>query len=367
MTPRGRGGPPPPGGGLVSVVLPAWNRAWALGRSALSVLRQEGAAFELIVVDDGSRDETPELLAAVGRLYAGGRALDDAPPPAAGPASAFLSPAALAAAPLPEGLRALLLGPFAPPAGRAREAGAARTPPGDAGPPPPAAAGTGAAAPRSRQTGFYRGPDGAGTLRIFTNKRNLGVSASRNIGIKAASGDLVCFLDSDDEYLPGKLKAQREFMEADPTVMISQCQERWTRGGVRVNPGLRHLKRAGDIFVDSLKLCLISPSAVVLRASLFSETGLFDESLPACEDYDLWLRILADREAGLLDRELVVRHGGRPDQLSAAPGLDRYRIRALKKILRQKLSPEKRSAAETELALRRKIFESGLRKRLARR
>jgi glycosyltransferase involved in cell wall biosynthesis len=198
---------------------------------------------------------------------------------------------------------------------------------------------------------------------IISNQTRLGVSAARNIGIREAVGDLICLLDSDDEFLPQKLSLQERFMRENPDLMFSQCQERWIRAGRRVNPGTRHLKKAGDIFVESVKLCLISPSAVIMRRRLFDEVGFFDETLPACEDYDLWLRTLARFEVGLLDRELVIRHGGRPDQLSAAPGLDRYRIKALKKILRQKLSPEKRTAAERELIFRKNIYETGRQKR----
>jgi glycosyltransferase involved in cell wall biosynthesis len=205
----------------------------------------------------------------------------------------------------------------------------------------------------------------AGRLTKLRNPVRRGVSAARNVGLAAAQGELVAFLDSDDEWLPEKLSAQAAFMTDRPQLLISQCQERWMRGDRRVNPGRRHHKIGGDIFLPSLRRCLVSPSAVVLRPELIKLIGGFDESLPAAEDYDLWLRVTARWEVGLLDRELLIRHGGRPDQLSSAPGLDRWRIRALKKILRCPLSPERRAAAERELARRRTIYEAGRRKRAA--
>ncbi|UQZ91040.1 glycosyl transferase [Deltaproteobacteria bacterium Smac51] len=195
---------------------------------------------------------------------------------------------------------------------------------------------------------------------------NRGVSAARNLGIKSSQGPLLCFLDSDDEWLPGKLAAQVEFMAANPLSPLVQTQERWIRNGRRVNPGRKHLKRAGDIFLDSVKLCLISPSAVMLRRSLLDEVGLFDETLPAAEDYDLWLRILRLHPAGLIDRELVIRYGGHPDQLSAGHSLDKYRVAALEKILGEDLTPERKRAVSEELERRKAIYLDGAAKREAR-
>jgi glycosyltransferase involved in cell wall biosynthesis len=255
---------------LVSAIIPTFNRAWSLGRAVDSVLAQTYRPLELIVVDDGSTDETPRLLTPL----------------------------------------------------------AAR-----------------------------------GLIRLL-RQPNRGVSAARNAGLATARGSLLAFLDSDDEWLPGKIEAQVEFMEQNPDQVLVQTQERWFRGGRRVNPGLRHRKLAGNIFIPSLERCLISPSAVMLRRGLLAETGGFDEDLPAAEDYDLWLRVLARYPAGLIDRELVIRHGGRPDQLSAQPALDRWRILALKKVLRTDLSPERRRAAEAELDRRRAIYQAGKLKRV---
>ncbi len=145
---------------------------------------------------------------------------------------------------------------------------------------------------------------------------------------------LIAFLDSDDLWAPTKLERQLAFMNANPDCAISQTNEIWIRNGRRVNPGLRHRKRSGDIFIDSLRTCLISMSATMMRTELFRSLTGFDQSMLAAEDYDLWLRILIDHEAGLLDEPLVTRRGGHPDQTSATtPALDRFRILALTKLL----------------------------------
>ena len=128
--------------------------------------------------------------------------------------------------------------------------------------------------------------------RVF-HQENKGPAAARNLGIKHAQGEWIAFLDSDDEWKPGKLKAQLKFFEENPEYFICQTEEIWIRNGTRVNPMKKHQKFGGWIFEKCLPLCVVSPSAVMMRRKLFGEVGLFDESLPACEDYDLWLRIAA--------------------------------------------------------------------------
>jgi glycosyltransferase involved in cell wall biosynthesis len=193
---------------------------------------------------------------------------------------------------------------------------------------------------------------------------NRGVSAARNRGVSAASGDFVAFLDSDDLWLPEKLARQTAFFQDHPETRICQTEEIWIRNGVRVNPRLRHRKPSGDIFERSLELCLVSPSAVMIERRLLEQMGGFDESLPAAEDYDLWLRIGAKHPVFLIEEPLVVKRGGHPDQLSKTPGIDRYRIRALEKLLEgEKLTPEQRRAAAEALQKKCAVYVGGCKKR----
>jgi glycosyltransferase involved in cell wall biosynthesis len=222
---------------LVSVIIPTYNRATMVTRAVESVLAQTFTDYELIVVDDGSTDETEKVLSE------------------------------------------------------------------------------------------YRDHIN------FLQQPNRGVSAARNYGIRSAVGQLIAFLDSDDLWLPEKLSRQTRFFKHRPEALICQTEEIWIRNGRRVNPKKRHQKLSGDIFVPSLELCLVSPSAVMLRRALFDEIGLFDEALPACEDYDLWLRISSRHPVHLIDIPLIIKQGGHHDQLSRAPGLDRHRVAALKKLI----------------------------------
>src|SRR5215510_5701311 len=168
----------------------------------------------------------------------------------------------------------------------------------------------------------------------YTFQENRGVSAARNRGATLSRGRLLAFLDSDDFWQPRKLEMQAAFFTAHPEARICQTEELWLRNGVRVNPHQKHRKPSGDIFTRSLQLCLVSPSAVMMRRELFAQSGGFDESLPACEDYDLWLRIAAREPVYLIEEPLVVKRGGHADQLSHKFwGMDRFRVAALRKLL----------------------------------
>ena len=165
-------------------------------------------------------------------------------------------------------------------------------------------------------------------------QQNKGVSSARNTGIKAASGDWIALLDSDDHWQPDKLKQQCEQLCASPDYKICHSDEIWIRNGRRVNPMKKHAKQGGHIFRQCLPLCAISPSAVLIHRDLFNEVGLFDERLPACEDYDLWLRICALHPVLYIDKPLITKTGGHADQLSRRHwGMDRFRIHALENIL----------------------------------
>jgi len=253
---------------LVSVIIPTYNRGWIIKEAVDSVLSQNFVNFELIVVDDGSTDNTRDILDA------------------------------------------------------------------------------------------YK--NDIKVLRC----NNQGVSAARNRGIALASGKFIAFLDSDDLWMPNKLSMQVDFFNANKEALICQTEEIWIRNNVRVNPKKRHKKLSGMIFEPSLCLCMVSPSAVMIKRELFEAVGLFDESLPACEDYDLWLRISSGYPVYLIDTPLIIKRGGHDDQLSQAPGLDKYRIQAIKKIIESNmLSTKQYRLAVKTLKEKCYIYANGCLKR----
>jgi glycosyltransferase involved in cell wall biosynthesis len=202
-------------------------------------------------------------------------------------------------------------------------------------------------------------------IRYLCHSKNLGVSAARNTGIKASRSPFIAFLDSDDYWLPEKLSMQMDFFRHHPEAVACQTEEIWIRKGIRVNPRKKHVKPSGDIFESSLKLCLVSPSSVMVRRSLCDELGLFDEDLPACEDYDLWLRISCRYPIFLIPRYLVIKEGGHNDQLSfLVKSLDRFRIRVLLKLINGgQLNAEQLNMTVRELSMKCRIYGNGCLKR----
>lgn len=196
------------------------------------------------------------------------------------------------------------------------------------------------------------------TLIVQANK---GVSAARNVGIGVASGDWVALLDSDDEWLPAKLNAQQLAIEQTPDTVLCHTDEIWVRNGKRVNPMKKHRKYGGQIFSYCLPLCVISPSSVLMKKSLWSDLGGFDESLPACEDYDLWLRICAENPVLFVDSPLLIKYGGHNDQLSRKyTAMDQFRVRSLDKLLDNgSLSDEQRQMTIATLLQKSRILLTG--------
>jgi len=252
---------------IVSVIIPTYNRSHLLGEAISSVLAQDFRYFELIVVDDGSTDDTQHLLKSYQNIQ-------------------------------------------------------------------------------------------------VVRQDHYGVSAARNAGIARASGQLLAFLDSDDLWLPKKLSTQVAFFKQHPNALICQTEEIWMKNGRRVNPKKRHKKHSGMIFEACLELCLVSPSAVMIERTLLDQVGCFDEKLPACEDYELWLRIGCRFPIYLISDPLVIKRAGNHDQLSTLPGLDRYRIYALKKLIESEMLSKRQRIAAIE-ALRKKcaIYATGCLKR----
>jgi glycosyltransferase involved in cell wall biosynthesis len=192
-------------------------------------------------------------------------------------------------------------------------------------------------------------------------EKNLGVSAARNRGAKMAAGQWLAFLDSDDEWLPHKLKAQLELMHSHPEYHLIHGEEIWIRNGVRVNQKKKHQKGGGDQFVRSLEQCLICPSTVVIRKSIFDDLQGFREDFEVCEDYDLWIRFLSRYPVGFITEPVLKKYGGHPDQLSTRfKAMDDWRLRSMFDLLASDgIGPEQAQALYDEICRKGQILSIG--------
>lgn len=191
-----------------------------------------------------------------------------------------------------------------------------------------------------------------------------GPAAARNYGARLASGNWLAFLDSDDRWTETKLARQIAFLRRHPEMEAVYTDEIWIRNGVRVNQGKRHRKYGGWIYPECLPLCIISPSSIILSRQLWQRSGGFDTAFPVCEDYELWLRLAAQVPIGFIDEPLIIKYGGHADQLSRQWGMDRFRVRALEKMLQQQppLRPDWRQATLKSLVRRCRILATGFAK-----
>ncbi|NYH97025.1 glycosyltransferase family 2 protein [Novosphingobium marinum] len=195
----------------VSVIIPTYNRASIVGRAIESVLGQDHANFELLVVDDCSTDDTLDMLEKV------------------------------------------------------------------------------------------RDP----RMRILRQPRNAGVAAARNRGMREARGELIAFLDSDDEWLQGKLSAQVRLMAGRPEIGLTYTGvEHFLPGGVvSIDlPGHR-----GWLFETLLVRNVVhgAGSNAMIRRDVVETIGYFDEKYPAIEDYDFWVRLARFFAIDAVDAPLI--------------------------------------------------------------
>ena len=202
-------------------------------------------------------------------------------------------------------------------------------------------------------------------ITILTEKK-IGVSSARNKGIKKSINQWIALLDSDDAWHPRKLEIQTSMLDsALKEYNLVHTDEVWFRNNKHINQMKKHKKQGGYIFERCLSLCCISPSSVLFKKNILDKVGLFDESLPVCEDYDMWLKICSSEEVLFAQDKLTYKYGGHKDQLSKSYwGMDRFRIKSIENIIKNfDLTYNQKKQAKKELIKKLKIIINGAFKR----
>jgi glycosyltransferase involved in cell wall biosynthesis len=183
----------------VSVVIPTYNRAHLISRAIQSVLNQTYQDFEIIIVDDGSKDNTEEVV----------KNLND------------------------------------------------------------------------------------NRIRYIRHNTNKGASAARNTGIKASKGEYIAFQDSDDKWFPDKLEQQVKAFDKVPSkVGVVYSGFYRIEGDNKIYIPSAHIaQKEGNIHNELLRRNFIGTPAVLIKKECFENAEYFDETLPALEDWNLWIEL----------------------------------------------------------------------------
>jgi glycosyltransferase involved in cell wall biosynthesis len=174
----------------------------------------------------------------------------------------------------------------------------------------------------------------------YIYQENRGLSAARNTGIRAASGDFIALLDADDMWVPEKLALQMKiFSDYPDTGLVSCGNVPIDGGGQQVAPGTA--RGTGRLrFRDLLwGNCVAGGSNAVIRRGCFNEVGLFDENLRSSEDWDMWLRI-AWRYPVRFASQILMKVRVSADSMSAAKNADTMLVNDLRVLRKLFADPE---------------------------
>ena len=149
------------------------------------------------------------------------------------------------------------------------------------------------------------------------NDFNLGLAATRNIGIKNSKGDCVAFLDADDEWHPRKLELQMNYL-AD-NIAIACDVEEFTIDPPQLRVFSATQARDVEVVKGNFKFSFqnyLTGASLLAPKSLLLKVGGYDESLRSCEDYDLWLRLIEEGSTLIRLRLPLYYYRFNPDGLS---------------------------------------------------
>ena len=198
-------------------------------------------------------------------------------------------------------------------------------------------------------------------LTYLRHSVNRGAGAARNTGLREASGEYVAFLDSDDEWLPTKLEKQlHTFQQGPPNLAVVYTGIRFIDLDTGDFLGTQAPQARGHILDLLLRTNVVvgSNSTAMVRRAFLEASGGFDESLPARQDVDLWIRLAKHYSFDYVDEILVhvYVHRDRITEDSAA------RVEGAKLLFRKiraELEENPQLLAEGHYTVARELFKAG--------
>ena len=151
---------------------------------------------------------------------------------------------------------------------------------------------------------------------VYLHTENCGLAGARNNGIRAAKGELIALLDSDDTWAPNYLEVQVRKLDEDPSADIVSPRSLIFGDGVPNGTSTKP-SRCEVTFSALVQQTVSVVVSVVARRTALERAGLFDDSLRSCEDFDMWLRCVKNGSRIIHHDEVLVRWRSRPDSLSA--------------------------------------------------
>ncbi|MBE7445024.1 MAG: glycosyltransferase family 2 protein [Planctomycetia bacterium] len=129
-------------------------------------------------------------------------------------------------------------------------------------------------------------------MKYLRHTCNMGGSAARNSGIRIAKGEYIAFLDSDDEWLPEKIEKQLNiFFKSDDTVGVVYTGFYVVNEYGEIHNQMIPNER-GSLFSKLLVgNCVGTTSIILAKTCYLRRIEGFDETLPSCQDWDLYLRL----------------------------------------------------------------------------
>ena len=171
----------------------------------------------------------------------------------------------------------------------------------------------------------------------YIRQANKGLPGARNTGIRAAKGEFIALLDSDDSWLPEKLIRQMPLFE-DPAIGIVYTDFCVLYADGRTLPSYlaeRPLASEGFVLDNYIRSRFLFPSTMVLRREAMEQCGLFDEKMLAAEDVELFARICLRWKVARLPDVLMIRTEGTNNITANGGKLNDYMILAIEKVLQR--------------------------------